>query len=351
MGTRAFIWVVVIVLALSVGVGGVLYAVAGGDDEPAVARTATGDQAPGAGTQLGGAGAAGGDSGDALTPGTDATSAQPDDAAPDAAELGGEGRAFGDLFGGGGLPFEIIAGTVASVDASGVVLATTDGTLAIEIPADTPVRESKTAAEAGGDLTPGTEITAVLSRTSDGTIVATNITVGAADGFGFGGFGGFGGRRGGRLGGRQGGGDGGGDGLSGGDRQGGRRGDGSGARGDFNAVTGTVDSFADGKLVLNTPDGTVEVIVANDTSVRVTQAFADASAGVGPDTELTVVGSRTEDGTFQPTTVVVGTLGLGGGGFGGFGRFPGGDGFDFESFDFDNFDLEAFLNSQRDGGG
>jgi hypothetical protein len=304
-------WLIMILAALGVGIGGVVFAVSGGDDDASVASTA-GNTSSAGGTQPAGNADAPSADGTA-TGGTQEPTATPDTAAPsdDGASDGGNGQVGGGGFGGGGFGggfpggnLEPISGTIASISATGVVLATSDGPVEVAIATDTPVRSSKTAADAGGELVQGAEILAILTRDSTGGISATNINllsdVGAG-GFG-GGFGGGGGRGG--FGGGFGGGGGGGFGGGTGDT-------------DFNAVTGTIDSFAGGVLVLVTPDGTINVTVADDTPVQITLAFADAGGELLPDTEITIIGTRAEDGTYQPFTITTGAPQLQGGGFGG----------------------------------
>jgi len=254
---------IVAVLALGGGVGGTVFALAGDDDSSQPASLNA----------------------------FDSPTATPSDttAPPDTTSIPGDGQLGGGRFPQGGQQFEPITGSVESIDSTTLVLSNSDGTVEIAVDAETLVRISKTAADAGDALAPGTEILAILSRDSTGTITANNINVVGGDGGALG--------RAGRGGGFGGGGFGGGD-------------------GSINIATGTVDSFADGVLTLDTGAGVVDILVADATPVSWQKSFADASDDLAPGTEITAIGSRDEDGTFQPFTITTGSLALQPGGFG-----------------------------------
>jgi len=203
---------------------------------------------------------------------------------PDDGAFGGR-QGGGGQFGGGG--FTPIAGALVSVESGGVTVTTAEGESVVSIPPETPVRLSKTVADAGDDLATGVEIIAFLTRETEGSFSASNIVIG---GFGGGG-GGFAG------------------GGTGGVTQ-----DGT----EFNAVPGTVTAFAAGQISLETADGPIDFTVANDVTVLLTIAFSEASGQLTIGETLTILGQTAEDGTFTPITIATGDLGgRGGGGFGG----------------------------------
>lgn len=192
-----------------------------------------------------------------------------------------------------GINVEPIRGNLARLSVTGIVVtsAETGANTEIVIPPQTPVSLSETADDTSA-LTPGAEIVAILQRTVDGTITATRITIG-----GFGsretGFGGLGGR--GRT-----------------------TGDGTAADGTaFNAVTGTVTSYASGILDLETTDGSINVIVADDTAIRLTIAFANLTDQLDIGSEITVIGRRDDTGSYSPIAITAGDLGGFGGAAGG----------------------------------
>ena len=135
------------------------------------------------------------------------------------------------------------------------------------------------------NLVVGADVTAVLARTEAG-VVARNVAIGGAGtgGLGFGG--------------------------------GGRQGGGAGA----NVVTGTIASVGGGTLVIETAEGPVEVVLADDTPVLITRSFADAAGDLPQGTEITVVGQRTDDGELQAIAVTTGAPGPPRGGAGRGGR-------------------------------
>ena len=292
MATKSFAWVVALLVALGAGSGGVAFALVGGADGTTPVAAAAGNQAGqlAGGRQGPGAGAPDvtDDTGavTASDEGDDTPQATP---TPGTAGPGGGQRPGAGGFGGAAAGLEPISGVVLSIDATGVVLTSSEGPVDVAVAADAPVRLSKTAVEAANDLAPGVEITAVLARQSDGTVSASNINVGGAAGGALGGLGGV------------------------------RRGQdgGAGRAAGFNAVTGTIGAFSDGLLLLDTADGRIEVTVGDDTTVQLQRTFAEATADLGPDTEVTIIGRRSEDGTFEPITIATGALALQGGGFGG----------------------------------
>jgi hypothetical protein len=277
MSTKAFSLMLLVVVVLGGGVGGALFAFSGND---------TSD--PGITANL-----------PTATPTTDGSASR----ITGESALDGTVTPTGDLFGDGtrpqggrqGFNFEPVSGTLASISLVGLVITSTDTGADTEVivPPETPVRLSETAGDTDA-LTPGTEIVALLQRAADGTISVTTITVG---GFGRG-FGGGGG------------------GFAGAGGTGGTTADGT----EFNAVPGTITSYAAGALVLETADGSVNITVANDTPVQLTIPFADLTDQLAIDSEITVIGQRDDAGTYTPVTITTGTLG----GFGGFGGGAGG---------------------------
>jgi len=192
-----------------------------------------------------------------------------------------------------GLNFEPISGTLASLSITGLVVTSTEtgASTEIVIPPQTPVSLSETAGDTSA-LTPGAEIVAFLQRTVGGTITATRITIG-----GFGsreaGLGGFGGR--GRT-----------------------TNDGTDDNStEFNAVTGTVASYASGVLELEATDGSINVAVADDTAIRLTIAFANLTGQLDIGSEITVIGRRDDTGSYSPIAITTGALGGFGGAAGG----------------------------------
>ena len=269
MSSKAFSIMLIVVMATGGLIGGALSAF--GDDDttavaalPAATPTSTAD-ANDVGEQLQSE-----SSGDLV----------PDGGTRDGAS-GGRGRS-----GGGGVT--LIAGTLASIDSTGVTVTTTQGESVVPIPPETPVRLSKTIADASGNLIPGVELVAFLTRETDGTFSAANIVVGGSEGRG--------------------------DGLGRG-----RTGGGSTQGGtEFNAVTGTVTAFANGVLSLKAADGAIDVTVAGTVPVQLTIAFAAAAGELVLGETITVLGQTAEDGTFTPITMATGDLGrLRGEGFGG----------------------------------
>ena len=270
----------VMVVVIGGVVGGTLFAF-GGDDAPVTATTLPTPTAPLADSADDRGGRIGAEStGDVAIP--DGT-AVPDDGV------------FGERGGRQGGAFQPTSGSLASADAAGVTLTTATGDTTLAIPPETPVRLSRTVAEAAANLTPGVELIALLTRETDGTFSATNIIIGGAGG--------------GRLGG--------GGGAFGG---GGTAQDGT----EFNAVPGTIIAFANGVLSLDTTDGPIDITVAADVTIQLTIAFSASGSELTVGESITVLGQTADDGTYTPITIATGDLGqLGGGGRrGGTGDFP-----------------------------
>ena len=203
------------------------------------------------------------------------------DAAPDAAGEEGVRNA------------EPLAGTVVSFADGTLRLETPDGEAAVAVPDDAPVNVTKTAADAGTYLTVGAEVSVVARPDDAGDLAAAAVIVGAA-----------------------------------GQDAGGGRGFGGLAA----VVMGTVASFADGVLTLETADGPAEFAVADETPVRITTTAAEATSELTAGVSVTAFVQREADGSLSAASVSVGGGGggfgrglFGGGGQGG-GRQRGGDG-------------------------
>lgn len=291
-------WLLVAVVAVGGAIGSVTF-LASGEDEPAEVAQA----APGQVNE---------DSGDFAGSGTGTNGEAPLDTFQ--IPVDGDGpTGFGQFGGGDGAirnfgAIEPISGTLVSIDGTGITLTTSSGTVDVEIPAETPVRLSKTVDTAGDSLLAGTELVALLTRSTDGSLTATSIIIG-----------GFGGGRAGGGGVRIG---------------GGQTGDGT----EFNAVPGTITSFSGGVLELDTADGPATIAVPGETAVQLTIPFSGATGEFAIDEQMTVLGQRGDDGSYTPFTVTSGEGGFGGlfGGGGGrrrgdgqFGGAEGGEGFTF----------------------
>ncbi len=178
---------------------------------------------------------------------------------------------------------EPLAGTVASFEGGTLRLETPDGEAAIVVPDDVPVNVTKTAADAGAYLAEGAEVSVVARPDDAGGLAAAAVIVGAS-GPGAGGGRGFGGLA--------------------------------------AVVTGTIASFADGVLTLETPDGPGKFSLADDTPVRITATAAEAASELAVGVTVTAFVQREADGSLSAASVNVGGEG------GGFGRglFGGGQG-------------------------
>ena len=179
---------------------------------------------------------------------------------------------------------EPLTGTVVSFEGGTLRMETPDGEAAVAVPPKTPVSLTKTVADASDYLAEGAEISVVARPDEAGGLAAAAILVGSA-GQGAGGGRGFGGLA--------------------------------------AVVVGSVTSFANGVLTLETADGAVELAVADNTVVRITTTAAGAegeelTAGVS----VTAFVQREADGSLSAANVTVGEAG------GGFGRglFGGGQG-------------------------
>jgi hypothetical protein len=261
VSSKAFSILLVVIVVVGGLIGGSLFAF-GDDDAPATAALPTATPTPTADEQIQGE-----SSGDTTVPD------------------GGTGDgAFGGRQRGGGGGFTPIAGALVSVESTGVTVTTAEGDSIVAIPPETPVRLSRTVADAGSTLTAGVELIAFLTRETDGSFSASNIVIG---GFGGGG---------------------------GGIPSRGVTPDGT----EFNAVPGTITAFVAGQLSLETADGPIDVTVSDDVTVQLTIAFSNASGELTIGETLTILGQTAEDGTFTPITIATGDLGgLGRGGFGG----------------------------------
>ncbi len=280
MGAKTFMWTLAAVVVVGGAAGAGAYAVTGPDETaPASASEALGLPPGGEAGQAGALPSRGRQ--------RDGTGAQPeipetaasDSPADSTEEASADANAPADD--GADARPERIAGVVDSIDSSGLVLATSDGPVAVTIAGDVPVQLAKTAGDAVDELVAGADVTAVLARTEAG-VVARNVAIGGAGagGLGFGG--------------------------------GGRQGGGAGA----NVVTGTIASVGGGTLVIDTAEGPAEVVLADDTPVLITRSFADAAGDLPQGTEITVVGQRTDDGGLQAIAVTTGAPGAPRGGAG-----------------------------------
>ena len=183
---------------------------------------------------------------------------------------------------------EPLTGTVVSFEGGTLRLETPDGEAAIAVPDDAPVNVTKTAADASGYLAEGAEVSVVARPDESGGLAAAAVIVGGA-GQGAGG--------------------------------------GRGIGGLASVVTGTVVSFADGVLTLETAEGAAEAAVAefalaDETPVRITTTAAEAASELAAGVTVTAFVQREADGSLSAASVNVG------GGGGGFGRglFGGGQG-------------------------
>lgn len=183
---------------------------------------------------------------------------------------------------------EPLAGTVVSFEAGMLRLETPDGVADVTVPDDAPVNVTKAAADSGAYLVEGAEISVVARPDESGGLAAAAVIVGGA-GPGAGGGRGFGGLA--------------------------------------SVVTGTVASFADGVLMLETTEGAAEAAVAEfalagDTPMRITTTAAEAAGELAAGVTVTAFVQREADGSLSAASVNVD------GGGGGFGRglFGGGQG-------------------------
>ena len=176
---------------------------------------------------------------------------------------------------------EPLAGTVVSFEGGTLRLETPDGEAAVAVPDDAPVNVTKAVADAQSYLAEGAEVSVIARPDDSGSPAAAAIVVGAA-GQGTGGGRGF---------------------------------------GVASVATGTVTSFGDGVLTLETAEGAAEFAVADDVPVRITTTAAEAASELSAGVSVTAFVQREADGSLSAASVRVG----GGGGFGG-GLFGGGQG-------------------------
>lgn len=178
---------------------------------------------------------------------------------------------------------EPLTGTVASFESGMLRLETPDGEAAIAVPDDAPVNVTKAVSDAGTYLVEGAEVSVIARPDDAGGLAAASVIVGGA-GQGAGGGRGFGGLA--------------------------------------AVVMGSITSFADGVLTLETADGPMEFALADDTPVRITTTAAEAAGELAAGVTVTAFVQREADGSLSAASVNVG------GGGGGFGRglFGGGQG-------------------------
>ena len=170
---------------------------------------------------------------------------------------------------------EPLTGTAVSFEGGVLRLETPDGEADIAVADDTPVNVTKTTADAGAYLAEGAEVSVVARPDESGGLAAAAILAGSA-GQGAGGGRGFGGLA--------------------------------------AVVTGTVTTFADDVLTLETTDGAVELAVADDTLVRITTTAEEAADELSAGASVTVFVQREADGSLSAASVNIGGQG------GGFGR-------------------------------
>ena len=212
---------------------------------------------------------------------------------PDLAFGPGRGANPGAGFGGIGRGGEPLPGTVVSFDNGTLNLDTPDGPAAVSVADDTPVSITKAVSEAAGYMTEGAQVTVVAQPDDAGGLSAQTVVLGDLAGFGGAGFGGgFGG-----LG---------------------------------TVVMGTVASFTDGVLTVESAEGPVAVEVADEVLVLINTTASEAQAELATDAVVTVLVQRAADGSLEAVTVIAGS-GFGGGPFGGrgaggAGRGAGGEG-------------------------
>lgn len=178
---------------------------------------------------------------------------------------------------------EPLVGTVVSFEGGTLRLETPDGEAAITVPDDAPVNVTKAVSDAGTYLVEGAEVSVIARPDDSSGLAAASVTVGGA-GQGAGGGGGFGGLA--------------------------------------AVVMGTITSFAEGVLTLETAEGAAEFAVPDDTPVRITATAAEAASELTAGVTVTAFVQREADGSLSAASVNVG------GGGGGFGRglFGGGQG-------------------------
>lgn len=170
---------------------------------------------------------------------------------------------------------EPLAGTVVSFEGGTLRLETPDGEAAIAVADDVPVNLTKTVAGSSDYLADGAEVSVVARPDESGALTAAAVVVGAGaqDAGGGRGFGGL-----------------------------------------AAVVMGTVASFTEGVLTLETADGPTEFTVPDETPVRITETAAEAASELTAGVTVTAFVQREADGSLSAASVNVGGAG------GGFGR-------------------------------
>ena len=180
---------------------------------------------------------------------------------------------------------EPLAGTVAAFESGTLRLDTPDGEASVVVPPETPVQLTTNAASAQPHLASGSEASVIARPNGTGEtggLTAATIVIGASD-------------------------------------QGAVGGRGFGAAA---ATTGSIVSFADGVLTLETAEGSTGFAVADETPVRITMTVAEASGELTVGASVVAFVQREADGSLAAVSVSVG----GGGGGLGRGLFVGGQG-------------------------
>ena len=203
---------------------------------------------------------------------------------PDLAFGLSQGGNPGGGFGGIGRGGEPLPGTVVSFDNGTLNLDTPDGPAAVSVADDTPVNITKAASEAASYMTEGTQVTVVAQPDDAGGLSAQTVVLGDLGGFG----GAFGGA-----------------------------GVGGGFGGLGTVVMGTVASFTDGVLTVESAEGPVAVKVRDEVLVLINTTASEAQAELATDAIVTVLVQRAADGSLEAVTVIAGS------GFGGAGPFGG----------------------------
>ncbi len=195
---------------------------------------------------------------------------------------GGGAQALGDVGARNATP---LTGTVASFDGATLRLDTEDGPVDVAVGPDATVTITRQASDAADALTVDAGVTVIAQEDETGGYTAVAILVGDA---------GAGGRR---------------------------AALGAALGGAAVAIAGTVVSYADGVLSVQTEDGLQSVNVPPETIVRITTTASEAADEFAEGANLTVLVQRAADGSFEAVTVTVGDAGgFGGRGFGGLPR-------------------------------
>ncbi|MCY4448864.1 MAG: hypothetical protein OXE02_08490 [Chloroflexi bacterium] len=160
---------------------------------------------------------------------------------------------------------EPLTGTVVSIEDWMLRLETPDGEADLALPPDAVVNVTESAAGAVAYLTEGAEVSVAVRPDGSGGLAAAVIIVNSAG-------------------------------------QGGRSGPDSLAA----VVTGSITSFADGALTLETADGAAVVVVADGTPVRIRSTAEEAAGELAPGVSVTAFVRREMDGSLSATSVSVG---------------------------------------------